>query len=49
MEYGWTCNRPGGTYTYVVTAKTRVGATLTRMGSFRPVSDEDVPVAVELW
>jgi hypothetical protein len=37
-EYTWTCSRPGGSYTYVVTARTRVGRTLTRTGHFDPVS-----------
>jgi len=37
-EYGWTCKRPGGVYTYVVTARTNVGTTLTRKGRFTPVS-----------
>jgi hypothetical protein len=34
----WTCSRPGGTYRYVVTARSDVGRTLTRRGSFSPVS-----------
>ncbi len=37
-EYTWTCSRPGGRYTYVVTARTGVGRTLTRTGHFDPVS-----------
>jgi hypothetical protein len=37
-EYDWTCKRPGGVYTYVVTARTNVGTTLTRKGRFKPVS-----------
>jgi hypothetical protein len=34
----WTCKSPGGTYRYVVTAKSNVGPTLTRRGHFEPVS-----------
>jgi hypothetical protein len=34
----WTCQRPGGTYFYTVTARTNVGATLTKRGHFKPVS-----------
>jgi hypothetical protein len=33
----WTCRSPGGTYRYVVTAKSNVGKTLTRTGHFSPV------------
>jgi chemotaxis protein histidine kinase CheA len=34
----WSCKSPGGTYHYVVTAKSGVGRTLTRRGHFAPVS-----------
>lgn len=34
----WSCKSPGGTYRYVVTAKSDVGPTLTRRGHFAPVS-----------
>lgn len=34
----WMCSRPGGTYRYVVTARSDVGRTLTQRGSFSPVS-----------
>lgn len=34
----WSCKSPGGTYRYVVTAKSDVGPTLTRRGRFAPVS-----------
>jgi hypothetical protein len=34
----WSCKSPGGTYRYVVTAKSDVGSTLTRRGDFTPVS-----------
>jgi len=37
VEVGWTCKSPGGTYHYVVTAK-RGGRTLTKRGTFKPVS-----------
>jgi hypothetical protein len=38
VEVPWTCERPGGTYSYVITARTNVGKTLTRKGRFQPVS-----------
>ena len=34
----WSCKSPGGTYRYVVTAKSNVGKTLTIQGHFSPVS-----------
>ena len=34
----WSCKSPGGTYRYVITAKSNVGLTLTRRGDFTPVS-----------
>ena len=34
----WSCKSPGGTYQYVVTAKSDVGRTLRRRGRFAPVS-----------
>ena len=34
----WSCKSPGGTYRYVITAKSNVGPTLTRRGHFAPVS-----------
>jgi hypothetical protein len=38
VEVPWTCKSPGGTYSYVITARTNVGQTLTRRGHFKPVS-----------
>ncbi len=38
MQMPWRCSSPGDTYRYVITAQTRVGPTLTRRGSFKPVS-----------
>jgi hypothetical protein len=40
QRYGWTCKRPGGIYSYVITARTRVGRTVSRRGHFVPVSAE---------
>jgi hypothetical protein len=34
----WSCKSPGGTYRYVITARSNVGPTLTRHGHFAPVS-----------
>jgi hypothetical protein len=34
----WSCAAPGGTYHYVVTARTDVGRSLARSGHFSPVS-----------
>ena len=34
----WSCRSPGGTYRYVITAKSNVGSTLTQRGDFTPVS-----------
>lgn len=34
----WSCNSPGSTYTYTVTAKSGVGKTWKRVGHFNPVS-----------
>jgi hypothetical protein len=34
----WKCTSPGGTYRYTITARTNVGPTLTRHGTFTPVS-----------
>jgi hypothetical protein len=34
----WTCDLPGGTYRYTVTSHSNVGPTLTRHGTFSPVS-----------
>jgi hypothetical protein len=34
----WSCKSPGGTYRYVVTARSNVGRTLIRRGHFAPVS-----------
>lgn len=38
MVVPWRCSSPGGTYQYVVTARSDVGPTLTRRGHFSPVS-----------
>lgn len=40
QRYDWTCKRPGGIYSYVITARTRVGRTVSRRGHFAPVSAE---------
>lgn len=34
----WTCSRPGGVYTFTVTARDSYGKTLVRRGEFNPVS-----------
>lgn len=34
----WTCASPGGIYRYVISARTKVGATRTVRGAFAPVS-----------
>jgi hypothetical protein len=34
----WTCRRPGGSYSYVITARSRVGPARTSRGHFSPVS-----------
>jgi hypothetical protein len=34
----WSCKSPGGTYRYVITARSGVGPTLARRGHFTPVS-----------
>jgi hypothetical protein len=38
MVIRWSCSSPGGLYRYEVTAKSGVGRTLRRRGSFAPVS-----------
>lgn len=38
VEIPWSCNSPGGTYRYVVTARSDVGRSLVRRGTFKPVS-----------
>ena len=38
MVIPWSCNSPGGTYNYTITAKSNVGKALTRRGHFSPVS-----------
>lgn len=38
MVIPWSCNSPGSTYSYTVTAKSNVGKALTRRGHFNPVS-----------
>jgi hypothetical protein len=37
-EVSWSCNHPGGTYLYTVTAWTGVGRKLSKSGRFAPVS-----------
>ncbi len=36
----WSCHSPNGVYSYVVTARTDVGHTLTRKGRFSPVNSD---------
>jgi hypothetical protein len=38
LEIPWTCSRPGAAYRYTVTARSNVGNTLARRGSFEPVT-----------
>jgi len=38
LRINWSCKSPGGLYRYVVTAHTNVGHTLTRRGTFAPIS-----------
>lgn len=34
----WSCRKPGGSYRYKVTARDATGKTITRSGSFRPIT-----------
>jgi hypothetical protein len=38
LPVGWSCRSPGGAYHYVVTARSNVGPTLTRRGTFKTIS-----------
>ena len=38
VQHAWTCARPGGSYSYVVTATQSVGRAITRTGHFQPIT-----------
>jgi hypothetical protein len=38
LRIPWTCSRPGSTYHFTVSARSNVGKTLIRRGTFRPVT-----------